>query len=219
MILYGSTMSPFVRVVRVVARETEAKGDLEEIIADPWGDAAFRSINPLGKIPALVTDEGDVLYDSSVICEYIDVLHAGSKLFPIGGRDRWRTLTIRACAYGLIDAAYLRRNEAIRAIESTISQEFVDRQDASIRAALDSLEASINYFALSVDIASLSVGTALGYLDFRFADCEWRSRCPALASWWAHLESRPSFVETRHCDPPGVIAPVMALSFRLDREL
>jgi glutathione S-transferase len=215
-ILYGSTMSPFVRVVRVVAREVGVMDGLREVIADPWGDEAFRRINPLGKIPALVTDEEDVLYDSPVICEYLDALHEGSKLFPRQGRDRWRTLTVRACAHGLMDAAYLRRNEAIRPLEVTISRAVVDRHDAAIRAALESLEADIDLFASAPSIASLAVGTALGYLDFRFADCNWRGLCPALTDWWEETGSRPSFVATRHVDPPGVAPPAMAFPLHLD---
>jgi glutathione S-transferase len=215
MILYGSTMSPFVRLVRVVAREVRAMEGLVEVIADPWGDEAFRRINPLGKIPALVTDEGDVLFDSPVICEFLDASFAGSRLVPREGRERWQTLTVRACAIGLMDAAYLRRNEAIRPQAATISRAFVDRQDAAIRAALDSLETDIGRLAAPVNIASLAVGTALGYLDFRFPGCDWRSRCPGLDSWWETLRARRSFVETRHVDPSDVAPPAMAFPLRV----
>jgi glutathione S-transferase len=216
MILYGSTMSPFVRVVRVVAREIGALGRIEEVTADPWGSEAFRRVNPLGKIPALVTDEGDVFYDSGVICEYLDTLHGGPRLFLPEGRARWRMLTMRACAHGLMNAAYLRRNEAIRPDCAMISNEFVDRQDAAIRAALDVLETGIESIVSLRTIAALAAGTALGYLDFRFAECGWRDRCPALAMWWAELSSRHSFADTEHADPPGVTAPAMALTLRLD---
>ena len=215
MILYGSTMSPFVRVVRVVARERGAMDGLEEVVADPWGDEAFRRINPLGKIPALVTDEDDVLYDSPVICEFLDAMRAGSRLCPREGRERWQALTVRACASGLMDAAYLRRNEAIRPQTATISRAFVDRQDSAIRAALDSLETDVERFAAPLNIASLAVGAALGYLDFRFPDCDWRIRCPGLARWWETAGARPSFVETRHADPPGVTPPAMAFPLRV----
>ena len=218
MILYGSTMSPFARVVRVVARETGMLESIREVIADPWGDDAFRRINPLGKIPALVTDEDDVLYDSPVICEYLDTLHDGPSLFPPQSRHRWRTLTLHACACGLMDAAYLRRNEAIRPQPGTISNSFIDRQDAAIGAALDALEADIEQLASSLTIASIAAGTALGYLDFRYPDCGWRARCPALAEWWSTLGTRPSFAGTGHTDPPGVIAPSMALGLRLTGE-
>lgn len=218
MIVYGSTMSPFARMVRVVAREVGALDRIDEIIADPWGDEAFRRINPLGKIPALVTDEGDVLYDSPVICEYLDTLHGRPRLFPAAGRDRWRSLTMRACAHGLMDAAYLRRNESIRKPPATISRVFVDRQDAAIRAALDSLEIDVEALASPLTIASLAAGTALGYLDFRYPDCGWRARCPALARWWTTLASRPAFVDTEHADPPGITALAMAFDLRLTRE-
>lgn len=218
MTLYGSTMSPFVRIVRVVARETGAMPGVREIVADPWGDEAFRRVNPLGKIPALVTADGEVLYDSPVICEYLDDLHPGAALFPRAGRHRWRTLTLRACASGLTDAAYLRRNEAIRAATATIGEAFIARQDAAIGAALDALEHDVARFAPSIDIGSLTVGAALGYLDFRFAGCGWRERCPALAGWWAGVRTRPSFSATEHADPPGVTPPPMAIALRLGPE-
>ena len=218
MILYGSTMSPFARMVRVVARETGAIEIIREVIADPWGDDTFRRINPLGKIPAFLTDEDDVLYDSPVICEYLDASRDGPPLFPPQGRHRWRTLTLHACAYGLMDAAYLRRNEAIRPQPGMISKSFIDRQDAAIGAALDAFEADIEQLAASLTIASIAAGTALGYLDFRYPDCGWRTRCPVLADWWSTLGSRPSFAGTEHTDPPGVIAPSMALALRLSGE-
>ncbi|NJO55828.1 MAG: glutathione S-transferase family protein [Rhodospirillales bacterium] len=155
--------------------------------------AEFVATNPLGKVPALVTDEGCVLYDSPVICEYLDSLHDGAPLFPSPGKLRWQALRRQALADGIADAAVLCRMELSARPEPLRWAEWVERQRSKIERALDELNAeSADNGERTVTIGDIAVGCALGYLDFRFETQDWRGSRPALAGWYASFAQRPS---------------------------
>ncbi len=195
-----SPTSPYVRKVTVCAAETGLSGRIERIPTLPFDPASdLVSDNPLGKVPALITDDGERLYDSRVICEYLDSLHGGPRLFP-EPPARWTALRRQALGDGILDAAVLivleRRREP--ALQSTA---FIDRQMSKIGAALDALEAECDAFGETVDIGAITIGCALGYLDFRFPDEDWRADQPKLAAWFARFAERPSMVESAPRDP------------------
>lgn len=195
--LYFSPASPFVRKVRVTAHELglSEKIELISITLTPVSPhEELRSNNPLGKIPALLTDDGATLYDSPVICEYLDTLAGGNRIFPAAGAARWTALRRQALADGIMDAAVLTRyEEAVRPKELRW-QNWVDGQLLKIRTALDVLERE--NLQGTFDIGTISIACALSYLDLRFASEGWRGSRPRLADWAATIAKRPSLAAT-----------------------
>ena len=199
--LHYSPTSPYVRKVMIVALETGQAGKLEKATANMADAAApYAKDNPLAKVPALIGDEGLALFDSPVVCEYLDAQHGGAKLFPAPGPARWRALRYQALADGLLDAALLRRYESQRP-QQLQSQEWVDKQKLKMTRALDTLEAEAAQLDGPLTIGTITVGCALGYLDLRFAAERWRQGRPKLAAWYEKLAQRPSFLETVPRDP------------------
>lgn len=195
--LYFNPASPFVRKVRVTAHELGLSGKIEltSITLTPVSPhEGVRSNNPLGKIPALITDDGAVLYDSPVICEYLDALAGGNRIFPAGGTTRWTALRRQALADGIMDAAVLTRYEQTVRPQELRWQAWADGQLLKIRTALDSLERENLEGAF--DIGVISIACALGYLDLRFASEGWRTSRPRLAAWLAAVSQRPSLAAT-----------------------
>jgi glutathione S-transferase len=201
MTLFHNPASPYVRKVMVLLHET---GQLNRValqasqLSPVSPDATLNQDNPLGKIPALRLDNGQVLYDSRVILEYLDQQHVGNPLIPRDGSARWRRLTLAALADGIMDASVLVRYElTLRAPEKHWEQ-WLDGQRDKIRRALAVLEAeAIAELACHFDIAAISVACALGYLDFRHPDLEWRQDQPQLAAWYFEVSQRPSMLATR----------------------
>lgn len=201
MTLFHNPASPFVRKVMVLLHET---GQLNRValqasqLSPVNSDATLNQDNPLGKIPALRLADGQVLYDSRVILDYLDQQHVGNPLIPRDGSARWRRLTLAALADGIMDAAVLVRYElALRAPEKHWEQ-WLDGQRNKIRRALAVLEAeAIAELASHFDVAAISVACALGYLDFRHPDLEWRQDQPQLAAWYLEVSQRPSMLATR----------------------
>jgi glutathione S-transferase len=197
--LHYSLASPFVRKVMAVAIETGLDGRLERahLTTTPVKpDAGLVRDNPLGKIPCLVTDEGAVLYDSRVICEYLDSLHDGAKMFPGAGPARWTALRRQAEGDGIMDAAVLARYETFVRPEEHRWDEWLEGQRQKFRRALDALEAEAGDFGNTVDIGTITTGCALGYLDFRYGDEDWRATRPKLAAWFEWFGKRPSMART-----------------------
>lgn len=200
MTLRFSPNSPYARKARVVIIEAGLSDAVEAVPADPWAPGTdLVAQNPLSKVPALVTEEGLTLFDSPVICEYLDSRHDGPKLFPAAGEARWRALRLQALGDGICDAAILRRLESQRSAEQQ-SAAWIDRQRAAVARALDLLEGEAATLEGPPTIGSLTVACALGYLDLRFAGEDWRAGRPALAAWYATVSQRPSLRDTV---PPG----------------
>lgn len=190
-----STTSPFVRKCMAAAMEAGVADDLELETANPWDpDTDVVEQNPIGKIPALVLDDGGVLFDSPVICEYLDSLRAPPRLFPPAGAARWRAMTRMALADGLMDAAILWRRELMRPAGER-SPSWIDRQLGIVTRAVDAMEREAGAWR-GVDIGLLATAIALGYLDFRMPDFAWRENRPGLAAWCEEFSSRPSIRDT-----------------------
>lgn len=199
--LIGSLTSPYVRKVRIVLAEKKLEYKLD--LADPWSDpASLNEANPLGKVPCLVLEGGDTLFDSRVIVEYVDTLSPVGRLIPEKGRERAEVRTWEALADGLLDAAVAARLENTwpgRA-ESERSAAWVDRQMAKVHASVHALSRGLGeqswYAGLHLSLADIAVGCALGYLDFRFPQIAWREENPNLARLAQKLALRNSFINT-----------------------
>jgi glutathione S-transferase len=189
--LFYSSMSPFARKVRVVAFELGLAEQLELTVASPYTDEAVRAINPLSKIPILVVEDGPPIFDSPVICEYLEHL-AGRSLTPAAGPARWAALTHQAMADGMGDAALAIVRERLR--DGDQRQDLFDRQTATLVAALDLLEREPPP-ADRFQIGEIAVAAQLAYLDGR-AVLDWREGRPNLAAWHEIASRRPSMVAT-----------------------
>jgi glutathione S-transferase len=196
--LHYNPASPYVGKVRVLALETGLMGDIElaKVMITPTGpDANLCSDNPIGKIPTLIRDDGATLYDSRVICEYLDDLHEGVPMFPEKGEARWTAVRRQALADGILDAAVGTRYETVLRPQALRWPDWVDGQMGKVRRSLDVLEGEA--LADTVDIGTISVACALGYMDFRYPDEGWRDARPKLAAWYEKFAARPSMIETR----------------------
>ncbi|HEX2581896.1 MAG TPA: glutathione S-transferase N-terminal domain-containing protein [Dongiaceae bacterium] len=192
-----STTSPYVRKVSVVAIEIGMKDRIEYVatsVADPHSGLA--KDNPLNKIPALILEDGQSLLDSRVICEYLDTLYGGSRFHPPSGEKRWWALKKQALGDGVLDAAVLRVMETRRP-ENLRSSDWDKRQSLKITQSLATFEdAAARGHLADWDIGSLTLVSALDYLDFRFPNEKWRDRSPALAKWHRAIGDRPALKET-----------------------
>jgi glutathione S-transferase len=155
----------------------------------------YAKVAPLMKLPSLECDDGLVLFDSAVICEYLDSLGTGPRLFPPEGDARWRALRMHALADGILEAAVLTRYETVIRPEPLRWKAWIDGQLLKVDQSLDFLEAHVRDLE-GLTIGTVSAGCALGYLDFRYADRNWRGGRPQLAAWWETASRRPSFEKT-----------------------
>ena len=188
-----STTSPFVRKVHVVAIET-GQVDRVELVKTNTADPAsgLNQDNPLNKVPALALDDGSTLYDSRVICEYLDAQGKGA-FFPPAGPARWTALRRQALADGMADAAVLRMMESRRP-DGQRSPEWDARQKLKVTQGLAALEA--DHLGPQLDIGTLAIAIVLDYLDFRFIADDWRARHPKLAAWHKTFATRASLQKT-----------------------
>ncbi|MFO1330328.1 MAG: glutathione S-transferase [Rubrivivax sp.] len=192
--LYFSVTSPYARKCMVAATELGVADRIQLLAsaAHPVNrDATLVAANPLGKVPTFVTDEGLVLYDSRVICEWLDT-RFGPKLVPAGGDARWRTLVLQSLADGMLDAALLVRYEDAVRPEPLRWADWRNGQMDKIHTSLLSLEQAPQQLHDRVDLGTLALGCALGYLDLRFDAWGWRQRYPQVAAWAAGFMQRPS---------------------------
>lgn len=203
--LIGALTSPYVRKVRVVM--AEKKLDFQLVLEDVWNSDAILEANPLGKVPCLVMEGGESIFDSRVIVEYLDTLSPVGKLIPPSGRERAEVRSWEALADGILDAAILARLEATwkgRTAEQR-SQAWIDRQISRVDSGVAAMARLLgektwcngNHFSL----ADIATGCALGYLDFRFPQIDWRERHPNLAKLSTKLQARASFSDT--APPPA----------------
>ena len=186
-----SPTSPFVRKVVVLAKELGIENKIE-LQHTNTTDPELSAQNPLGKVPSLLLDDGSSLYDSPVICAYID---SASKFHPTGGQARWTAARRQALADGIMDAGVLGRGEALRPAGEK-SEKFIALQKTKLNNAMNALEKEADGFGDGIDIGLIAVAAALGYMDFRYASENWRSTRPRLARWYDRFTQRPSMQTT-----------------------
>jgi glutathione S-transferase len=189
-----SPFSPYVRKCLVVAHELGLQDRLQLLPSNAHPVQRDREIiasNPLGKVPTFFADDGRVLYDSRVICEYLNE-QAGGTLFPAAGAPRWDALTLQSLGDGILDAALLARYEDVARPEPLRWAEWRAAQLDKAETSLAHLDARPALLAERIDIGAIAVGCALWYLDLRFADFGWRDRHPQVAQWYAGFGARPS---------------------------
>ena len=199
--LIGATTSPYVRKVRIVM--AEKKLDYQFVLEDVWAaDTSMPDANPLGKVPCLVMEGGEAVFDSRVIVEYLDTLSPVGKLIPMQGRERAEVKTWEALADGVLDALILARleNSWPGRTKAQRSQAWIDRQiekvNASVKAMSQGLGEKPFCAGIYLSLADIAVGCALGYLDFRFPQIEWRTAYPNLTKLQDKLLARQSFIDT-----------------------
>ncbi|VVD77399.1 glutathione S-transferase [Pandoraea eparura] len=197
--LIGALASPYVRKVRIVLAEKKLdyKLELENVWAD---DTRIQQSNPLGKVPCLVMEDGEAVFDSRVICEYLDTLSPVGKLIPPSGRERAEVRCWEALADGLTDAAVQIRVEAMFHDEASRSQALIDRQrskiDEGLRAMARGLDERQWCASNRLTLADVALVCALGYLDFRYPEIAWRDTHPNLADHFERMSARPSVADT-----------------------
>ena len=197
--LFHSPTSPYVRKVMACAITRGIEGEIELIPTNPHASPPdLLAHNPLSKVPCLVTSDGMALYDSPVICEYLDGLGEAPRLFPAPGPARWRALVMQALGDGILDAAVSRRMEQGKPQDEG-RRAFDARQKAAVHRALAALEADLP--ASTPGIGALSVACALGYLDFRFPNESWRGGHARLDSWFEQARAWPGLARTVPRDP------------------
>ena len=198
--LIGSLTSPYVRKVRVVL--AEKKLDYQFELEDPWASDALLKLNPLGKVPCLVLEGREAVFDSRVIVEYLDTRSPVGRLIPEGSRERTEVRTWEALADGVLEAAVSARLEMTwpgRGPKQR-STDWVDRQMSRIHAALEAMSKALKEqpwcSGNHLSLADIAVGCTLGYLDFRFAEVDWRASHPNLRRLHDKLAARQSFIDT-----------------------
>ena len=198
--LIGSLTSPYVRKVRIVMAEKKLDYQLE--LEDVWASDHILESNPLGKVPCLVMEGGEAVFDSRVIVEYVDTLSPVGRLIPERGRERAEVRTWEALADGVIEAAVLIRLERHWSgrKEGERSATWVDRQMSKVTASLAAMSKGLGdkpfCSGIHFSLSDIAVGCALGYLDYRFGTIDWRGMYPNLAKLSEKLSQRPSFVDT-----------------------
>lgn len=192
--LFYSANSPYVRKVMICARLRDIDQRIENIQTNPHeSPAALIAENPLSKVPCLLTEDGFALFDSPVICEYLDAVGDALPLFPPAGSARWVALRLQALGDGILDAAVARRMESAKPHEAARTA-FMDRQKQAVDRALAMLERET--LSALADIGSVSVACALAYLDFRFSADDWRVAHPRLAAWFAPITEQTAIIAT-----------------------
>ena len=200
--LIGSTTSPYVRKVRIVM--AEKKLDYQFVLDNVWSaDTKIAASNPLGKVPCLIMEGAEAVFDSRVIVEYLDTLSPVGKLIPSTGRERAEVKTWEALADGLLDAAILVRleNTFEGRTEGQRSPAWIDRQMGKIHASLKAMSQGLGdkpfCSGIHLSLSDIAVGCALGWLEFRFPEIGWRAEYPNLAKLMDKLAQRPSFADTK----------------------
>lgn len=195
--IFYSAASPFVRKVMVCSAELGLELERLPAAAGPVKrDASIVAENPLGQVPTLVTDDGVALYDSRVICEYLNAQGDG-RLFPAAGKSRWQALVEQALGDGILGASLLARYETVLRPAERHWPDWYDGQMDKVRTGLDRVAAWAPGFGERVDIGTITIGCALGYLDFRYPDYAWRDGRAELAAWFETFGARPSMAATK----------------------
>jgi glutathione S-transferase len=198
--LFYSPPSPYARKVRVVVRELGLTDRVEDVVtqvAPHKPNEAYGRTHPLMKVPALETDDGMVLFNSPLLCEYLDVAAGGNRLIPAQGRARWDTLRRQALGDGVLDAGILRRYELAARPEALRWDDWLKGQQLKIDLGLDAAEREVGGWSKRFDVGDIAIACALEWLDFRFGEDDWRKHRPKLAAWLAAVATRPSMVQTK----------------------
>ena len=198
--LFFAPLSPFVRKVLVTAYETQQDHLIERILSAPHPllrDQAIAEYNPLGQAPTAIDADGRVLYGSRVICEYLDDQSTNTHVFPRSGVERWNALVQQALGDGILDAALLARYEVTIRPSDLQWAAWRDMQIIKIEAALDEVERTAPDLEGAVTIGTITIACAIGYLDLRFAELDWRARRPMAAQWYDGFAQRASMIATR----------------------
>jgi glutathione S-transferase len=191
-----SAASPFVRKVLVFAHETGLADRIELAPTDVWApDSDILRDNPLGRVPALIAPDGTFI-GSTLCCEYLDTLHSGPHLIPVDSAERWPILQLHALADGIMEAAVAHVIEQLRRPAAFIYDGYLERQRSKISSTLDAVEIGVSAFRELVNLATITLACALGYLDFRLPQLEWRRGRPELAQWETVFSARPSLLAT-----------------------
>ena len=191
--------SPFARKVRIVLRERGLTGQVEEIetaVSPVAPNADLARSNPLVKIPALILDDGTTLFDSRVICEYLDAIGDAPRLFPADGPERWKALRLQSLCDGILDAAVISRYEMAVRPEALRWKDWIAGQRAKIDGGMDALEHEAVSWGQTFAIGQIGTACVLGYLDFRFPDIAWRDSHPRLKAWFEEASKRASVRDT-----------------------
>lgn len=198
--LWYSPASPFVRKCLIVAHERDLADRIEIMdasanVVDP--DMRIVQSNPAGKIPTMVLEDGQVLFDSRVICAYLDTLHDGKKLMPRSGAKRFEIMTLEALGDGIMDAAVNNRYETALRPPEYRWKAWSDGQMGKVMASLDQIEERwIKCLGRNPNMGSIAVAAALGYLGFRYPELNWMRGRPKLTRWFRRFSERPSFQAT-----------------------
>ena len=196
--IYYSAASPYVRKVMVCAAELGLQIERLPCAVGPVArDRTVVADNPLGQVPTFFADDGTVLYDSRVICEYLDAQAGGARLFPAPGPARWRALVEQGLGDGVLGAALLARYETVLRPADKQWADWYDGQMDKVRCGLDRMLEWAPELNGRVDIGAITLGCALGWLDFRYPGYAWRDGRGALAQWFERFGSRPSMAGTR----------------------
>jgi glutathione S-transferase len=208
--LYHTPASPFVRKVMVTIHELGI-GDKVEVIPTKWPHSwatqtvayapDFLAATPVARIPALVTDDGLRLTDSSVICEYLDAEYGANRLIPAEGAERWRVLAVAAVANAIIEAHVARRAELLRD-GAERSQDLIAKMVARQMRCYRDLDEAVVQFGAAPDFAQICAGCACGYAEWRFPEDGWRAEAPRLAAWYDEFARRSSMQATRPAETP-----------------
>ncbi len=193
-----SAASPYVRKVMIVALETGLADRIEKVptpVRPDQPNLAYGATNPLMKVPALTTDGGEVLFDSRVICTYLDSLHSGRKLIPETGGARWKALRLEAQADGMTDAALLVRYETFLRPEGFRWKEWIDGQTAKVTQSLDQFEHEIDQLSGDLTVGHVAVAAGIGWIQFRNIVDPFAGR-PKLKAWFEKISERPSLKAT-----------------------
>ncbi|MFK8081240.1 MAG: glutathione S-transferase family protein [Granulosicoccus sp.] len=198
--LYYAPASPFARKVHVSVIELGLQERVQlqftPVLPGQPNEAYAKAQNPSGKIPALQTDAGDILFDSTIICEYLDSLSDSVKLLPTSGSERYLALTRQALAHGICESSVVIRYETFLRPEPMQWDVWVNDQWSKIDRSLTWFNANPALWQGDIDLAQITLGCALGYLDFRAPEYEWRARYPELGPWFETIETRDSFAST-----------------------
>lgn len=189
-----SAASPYVRKVNACAIRRGIDKQIERLKIGTT-DPALLQYNPLSKVPTLITDDGTCLYDSPVICEYLDSIGSAPKLYPAPGPARWKALTQEALGDGILDATQPRRRELTLPADDG-RKAYIALQQGKVKQALDVLEKDAASLGDLTTIGEITIGCALGYLDFRYANEPWRPGHPKLEAWYARVVKMSPLAET-----------------------